>query len=134
MKLPSWLLRTIKKTGREGFAAAMAWAILLAPGVAEAQQKTSPQKTPGSNQVQAAQEATATVEEKSEPPKERAGGTQEGIKVHGDWTIVIRNQDGTVASRHEFKNALANFAILPQILAHGGSVGRWEVDLYGALV
>jgi len=131
MKLPSWLLRTIKKTAREGFAAAMALAILLTPRVAAAQKKTSPQKTPGSNQVQAAQAVTATVEEKSELPKERAGGQQEGIKVHGDWTIVIRNQDGTVASRHEFKNALANFAILPQILAHGGGVGQWEVDVDG---
>ena len=46
-------------------------------------------------------------------PAARAGsdspqpsGPSEGIKVHGDWTIEIRNPDGTVASRHVFKNAL----------------------------
>jgi hypothetical protein len=58
-------------------------------------------------------------------------GQHEGIKVHGDWAIVIRNADGSVAARHEFKNKLVNFGLLPQILAHGGSVGRWSVFLEG---
>jgi len=59
------------------------------------------------------------------------GGQQEGIKVHGDWTIVIRNADGSVASRHEFKNALVDFSVLPLLLAHGGSVGQWSVTVSG---
>jgi hypothetical protein len=58
-------------------------------------------------------------------------GQHEGIRVHGDWTIVIRNKDGSVAARHEFKNKLVNFGLLPQILAHRGSAGRWSVSLEG---
>jgi hypothetical protein len=37
------------------------------------------------------------------PPKKAAS---EGIKVHGHWTVEVRNPDGTVASRQEFENAL----------------------------
>jgi hypothetical protein len=36
----------------------------------------------------------------------QTGGPGEGIKVHGDWTIEVRNPDGSLVSRHEFKNAL----------------------------
>jgi hypothetical protein len=61
-------------------------------------------------------------------------GSQEGIKVHGHWTITIRNEDGSVASRHEFKNALANFSGLPLLLAHGGSVGQWRIAVFGPTV
>ena len=35
------------------------------------------------------------------------GGPREGIKVHGHWTIVVKNPDGTVAQRREFDNDLA---------------------------
>jgi hypothetical protein len=31
---------------------------------------------------------------------------KDGIQVHGAWTIVVRNPDGSVASRHQFQNAL----------------------------
>lgn len=34
------------------------------------------------------------------------GGPSEGIKVHGDWTIEIRDPDGSLVSRHAFENAL----------------------------
>jgi len=61
----------------------------------------------------------------------KSGGPQEGIKVHGEWTIVIRNGDGSVASRYEFQNALVNFTVLPTVLAHGGSAGPWFVELKG---
>jgi hypothetical protein len=36
----------------------------------------------------------------------RAPGMQEGVKVHGDWVIEVRNPDGKLAHRREFKNAL----------------------------
>jgi hypothetical protein len=35
-----------------------------------------------------------------------AGRPSEGIKVHGHWTIEIRNPDGSLVSRSEFENAL----------------------------
>lgn len=37
-----------------------------------------------------------------------SGAPHEGIKVHGHWTIVVRNADGSVASRNEFENALTS--------------------------
>lgn len=35
-------------------------------------------------------------------------GTHEGIKVHGHWTIEVRNPDGKVATHREFENSLVN--------------------------
>lgn len=32
--------------------------------------------------------------------------SQEGITVHGRWTIDVRNADGSLAAHHEFNNAL----------------------------
>lgn len=59
------------------------------------------------------------------------GGQQEGIKVHGHWVIEVRNPDGSLVKRHEFENALVNSAVLPKILAHGGSFAQWAVQLIG---
>ena len=33
-------------------------------------------------------------------------GNDEGIKVHGHWTIDVKNPDGTLAHHHEFENSL----------------------------
>ncbi|MBI4489067.1 MAG: hypothetical protein HY694_08265 [Deltaproteobacteria bacterium] len=56
-------------------------------------------------------------------------GPQEGIKVHGHWTIEVRNPDGTVVERREFKNALIGGSALVSILARQRSVGLWHVLL-----
>src|SRR5215813_12056085 len=60
--------------------------------------------------------------QKSEKTTDRAGGPQESIKVHGHWTIVIRNGDGSVASRHEFNNALQDGSFLAKLLSREASV------------
>jgi hypothetical protein len=39
-------------------------------------------------------------------PAQAQDGKSEGIKVHGRWTIDVRNPDGSLASHHEFDNAL----------------------------
>ena len=56
---------------------------------------------------------------------------QEGVKVHGDWTLTVRNPDGTVAAVHEFKNALSIGAGADQRLASllGGEAvpGHWVI-------
>lgn len=49
-----------------------------------------------------AQEAPGTQRPAAKP----ASGMGEGIKVHGHWTIEVRNPDGSVASVHKFENAL----------------------------
>lgn len=63
-----------------------------------------------------------------------SGAAQEGIKVHGDWTLTMRNPDGSVAARHEFKNALAlhlgGDKILAQLLSGTAVTGQWTIALF----
>jgi hypothetical protein len=72
----------------------------------------------------------------SPAPAARAGegearrGTRQGIKVHGHWTIDIKNPDGSLVSHHVFENSLASGAVsLPQILARTLVPGAWTVVL-----
>jgi hypothetical protein len=59
---------------------------------------------------------------------------QEGIKVHGDWTLTVRNADGTVAAVHEFKNALnVSFGadvLLARLLGGQAVTGHWLIFLH----
>jgi hypothetical protein len=54
---------------------------------------------------------------------------QEAVKVHGHWTIDVKQADGTVVSHHEFENALvgSGATALLIFLARGASVNQWEV-------
>jgi hypothetical protein len=69
------------------------------------------------------------------PALAQSSAAPEGIKVHGDWTLVIRNPDGTVAAVHEFKNALSTATGADQRLASllGGAAvpGQWTIGLSG---
>jgi hypothetical protein len=55
----------------------------------------------------------------------------EGIKVHGHWTIDVKNPDGSLASHHEFENALVQSGqnALSSVLAHNVAVVGWAVFL-----
>lgn len=63
-----------------------------------------------------------------------AGGTGEGIKVHGHWIIDIRNPDGTLATHREFENSLttAGATILVNSLGRTNVTGLWQVYLFGS--
>lgn len=55
--------------------------------------------------------AAAQQAKKETPPtkaqaQKGSGGVQDGIKLHGNWVIEVRNPDGTLVRRSEFKNAL----------------------------
>jgi hypothetical protein len=56
-------------------------------------------------------------------------GLQEGIQVHGDWVIEVRNPDGSLADRREFENALTGSGseYLDRILWRDATVGEWAV-------
>jgi len=98
-----------------------------APGAAFAQGKSaSPQKV-------AAPAAPVPEAARAKKAASQGGGQQEGIKVHGEWMIEVRNPDGTLASRHEFENALEPGSNLANILARGATFGRWEVIISGLL-
>ena len=55
----------------------------------------------------------------------------EGLKVHGHWTIEIRQPDGVLVTHREFENALAEegAANLVSFLARGKVPGLWRIEL-----
>lgn len=62
-----------------------------------------------------------------------ASGRTEGIKVHGHWTITVRNADGSVASRNEFENSLSpttGSAALVQMLGRTATPGLWSINVF----
>jgi len=62
---------------------------------------------------------------------ESKGGQKEGIKVHGHWTIDVRNPDGTLATHRDFENSLSGIGprLLTMILARQGAAGLWAIQL-----
>jgi len=67
------------------------------------------------------------------PAGSSSGAGQEGIKVHGDWTLTVRNPDGTIAALHQFKNALVTVEGAPTLLASlllgTATTGHWSITL-----
>ncbi len=51
-------------------------------------------------------------------------GAHEGIKVHGHWTIEVRNPDGTLVTHREFENSLINCCASPGALTLATALGR----------
>ncbi|MFZ0954454.1 MAG: hypothetical protein WBQ40_01895 [Candidatus Sulfotelmatobacter sp.] len=60
-------------------------------------------------------------------------GTGEGIQIHGQWTIEIRNRDGSVARHLEFENSLVGDgpSVLALLLGGFAVPGSWELFLNG---
>ena len=81
--------------------------------------------------VMAALSSVALTEAQSTDAAKASGGPREGIKVHGHWTIEIKNADGTLVKRHEFENALLPLGaqILARLLARLDLAGPWAVRL-----
>jgi len=68
--------------------------------------------------------------------KEKEKATVEGVKVHGHWTIDVKNPDGSHASHHEFENALVSGggAALSSILTHSTTqLLGWGIGLTGTV-
>lgn len=63
-----------------------------------------------------------------------AGGPSEGIQVHGDWTIDIYNEDGSLDRSLTFSNGLLSngAAIIASALAGQSTIGVWGVTIAGA--
>jgi hypothetical protein len=64
--------------------------------------------------------------------------SSEGIKVHGRWTVDVRNADGSLASHHEFDNALVigspvsiggNSALAAVLGKFVKNVSAWHIQL-----
>ena len=65
------------------------------------------------------------------PAGESKGGPKEGIKVHGHWTIDVRNPDGKLVTHREFENALINSGavFLARVLGRQATTGTWQILL-----
>jgi hypothetical protein len=50
--------------------------------------------------------AAANAEKAAGKDEKGVGGVHQGLKLHGHWTITIKNPDGTVTSHNEFENSL----------------------------
>jgi hypothetical protein len=60
------------------------------------------------------------------------GRPTDGIKVHGHWIVEVKNADGTLASRHEFENALVPTGadLLTRLLAGTDSITDFLVEAF----
>lgn len=59
-------------------------------------------------------------------------GKAEGIQIHGQWTIEVRNRDGSVAKHVEFENALTpddGPFLLAGLLSGNLTTGAWSIWL-----
>lgn len=53
---------------------------------------------------------------------------QEGVRVHGAWTITVRNPDGSLDTRRTSENSFENPQALSNFLARSRTVGYWRVE------
>jgi hypothetical protein len=65
----------------------------------------------------------------SKPPVK---GQYEGIKIHGYWTIEVRNRDGSVASHTEFENSYISGSVFPNFLSRIVTIGEWGIVFGGS--
>jgi len=79
--------------------------------------------------VAVVQPATGTAP--AAQPAATTGNAGDGITVHGHWTIVVAEPDGTIVDRREFENALtaSGANALVQFLMRTARVGTWSVFL-----
>jgi hypothetical protein len=98
-----------------------------------AAQPSDKQAAPAANAKARIQEPqTETAQGIGAEMQSRAGSTQEGIKVHGHWTIEVRNPDGSVVTHREFENSLSaagGGSILTNLLAHQSSAGALGIGV-----
>ncbi len=98
----------------------------------EKQPSAAPAAKAQSEEARGEASESAVAEEK--PSRD---GSREAIKVHGHWTIEVRNADGTVATHREFENSLfpkQGSGLLITILAGQNIVGAWSLDLSSTTV
>jgi hypothetical protein len=58
-----------------------------------------------------------------------ASGMNQNMKMHGHWTIDIKNPDGTLVQHHEFENSIQydgqNYLV--GLMSGYGAAGPWEI-------
>lgn len=75
---------------------------------------------------------TSVQKAEAAPATESTGrGPHEGIKVHGHWTIEVRNPDGNLVTHREFENSLQPLGaqVIGQLLTRQVVVGGMAIQL-----
>jgi hypothetical protein len=108
--------------------------VLVGAGVSRAQSgSASVAAQPAKNEAPAPELASPGAKAAANPSAEArsSGGMNTGVKVHGHWTIVVRNPDGTVTDRRDFENSLAlsGAYLLQNILGGTMTPGAWAISL-----
>jgi hypothetical protein len=64
-----------------------------------------------------------------EAGQKTASGMNQNMKMHGHWTIDIKNPDGTLVQHHEFENSIQydgqNYLV--GLISGYGAAGPWEI-------
>lgn len=61
-----------------------------------------------------------------------AGGPQGdalGVTIRGEWVVVVKDPDGSVAAEHRFHNEFNGATTVAPILAHASATGRYWLTL-----
>lgn len=58
---------------------------------------------------------------------ETAEGSSEGIQVHGEWTIDIYNEDGSLDERVQFHNEFVGAGLLADLLSLTDTMTGWRI-------
>lgn len=101
---------------------------------AAAQQVVEKQSSAATTAKARGEKAQGEESESAVMEKSSRDGSHEGIKVHGHWTIEVRNSDGTVVTHREFENSIqaGGTAALASLLGGNQLLGPWQVDLIGS--
>jgi len=97
-----------------------------ATGQAQSTAKPTPPAAPAASQLNGSPKPDNSVARQISE-----SGLNTGIKVHGHWTIDVKNPDGTLVSHHEFENALSGSGqiSLAEILSRQFATSFWSIDL-----
>ena len=117
----------IYQTWNRTVAIALGAILTFAPSLSAGQSKDNSSTKTQTTAANTAKSSQVASDEKVSP-----SAPQEGIKVHGHWSIVIKNPDGSVASRHEFENSLAppnGAEFLTQVMARTKTPGFYILSL-----
>lgn len=96
---------------------------------ANERQLAVPARAKGQAEQARGEESESAVAE--EKPSNDA--SHQGIKVHGHWTIEVRNPDGALVTHREFENAYQpGYNVLPGMLSRVYTMGSWAIEFNGS--
>ncbi len=104
-----------------GQSAAPAGALAGGPGGMRVVGTSAPSRQPAA--------PIATAAAKEEAAQKPSTGMNQGLKMHGHWTIDIKDPDGTLRQHHEFDNSIQydgqNYLV--GLMSGYGAAGPWEI-------